>query len=398
MRRICGSPVGEQQHFLARQFAREQFLQPGKLGVPGRGNGGDIAPGVAQRIGIAAQVVVQPLEVIERGVERRQCVDEAARLDTRVEFFGERLRGGIVLFILARQKTRGLLKAGAVQHLALQDITFKGFQKLQCAPHADAESFDAALEAFEIAAFEDADQRLFASLLELVASHSLFLVGLQAIGRKSQGPNAAHDVVVDAAIGRLQVVADGFQPAFGPVNGLPSYRGIRISFSNERARAANHHLFEQVEEGDAALLLVGGAAGGLKIFVQVADPGGGEVTAVPAGEEGDLVVQVKDGVVDGGGREQDQLLALAAHPAAPVIGGQDALEVLVAPGVAIAEVVAFVHQQDIGVLHITTIEFVAGAGDKRSLPAISCRSRFCRGPRCRRSSRRRISPGFCAPS
>ncbi len=133
----------------------------------------------------------------------------------------------------------------------------------------------------------------------------------------------------------------------------------RISFSNERARAANHHLFEQVEEGDAALLLVGGAAGGLKIFVQVADPGGGEVTAVPAGEEGDLVVQVKDGVVDRGGRKQDQLLALAAHPAAPVIGGQDALEVLVAPGVAIAEVVAFVHQQDIGVLHISTIEFVA---------------------------------------
>ena len=176
---IAGSifVVSEQQHFLARQFAREQILQSGKLGVPGRGNGGDIAPGVAQRVGIAAQVVVQPLEVIERGVERRQCVDEAARLDTRVKFFRERLRDGVVLFILARQKTRGLLKTGAVQHLALQDITFKGFEKLQCAPHANAESLDAALEAFEIAAFEDTRQRVFTSLFKLVALNSLLLVG-----------------------------------------------------------------------------------------------------------------------------------------------------------------------------------------------------------------------------
>ena len=75
------------------------------------------------------------------------------------------------------EKAHGFLKARAVQHLAFQNIAFKGFQELQCPAHTDAEGIYAAFKAFEVAAFEDAYQSFFATFLELVTDYTLFLVG-----------------------------------------------------------------------------------------------------------------------------------------------------------------------------------------------------------------------------
>src|SRR5205814_8386024 len=108
-----------------------------------------------------------------------------------------------------------------------------------------------------------------------------------------------------------------------------------------------------------ALPLVVGAAGSLEVFVEIPNPGSGEVAAVAAGNEVDLVVQIKDGIVDGRGSKQDKFLPLTADLAAAAIGGQDALQVLVALGVAVAKVVAFVHEQDIRVQYVAAIEFIA---------------------------------------
>src|ERR1051326_568821 len=324
--------VGEQEHFLAFEFSCQQFFEAGELGVPVGCDGADVVPDCAQGFGVAAQVVMKTLEIVERGVEGRQCLDELARLSTLIELIGERRGqgrqgwGGIVLFVLAGEVARRFLEAGAVEDPALQDVAFKGFEKLQGAAHADTEGLDAALEALEVATLEDTGQRLFASLLELVAPDTLFLVGLQAIGREPQGLDAVDDLVVDTAVGSLQIVANGLQPAFGPVDRLTFDGGVGIGLFNKGAGAADDQLFQQVEEGNAGLLLVVGAAGGLEVLEQVPDPPRGEVAAIPAGDEVDLVVEVKNSIIDRGGREQYKFLALTAHLAPAVIGGQDALQ------------------------------------------------------------------------
>jgi hypothetical protein len=143
------------------------------------------------------------------------------------------------------------------------------------------------------------------------------------------------------------------------MNGLALDGGVGIGRLDERARAANDNFFEQVEEGDAAFTLAGGASGGEKIFLQVADTGGGEVAAVAAGEEVNLVVEVKDGVVDGSRGQQNQFLALAADGSATIISSQNTLKRTVALGAAIAEVVALINEEDIRVLHYANVKFLA---------------------------------------
>ena len=64
------------------------------------------------------------------------------------------------------------------------------------------------------------------------------------------------------------------------------------------------------------------------------------VGVVVTGEQQDLVVEVEDGVVDGGGGEEDD--AFVAFAAA-----EELLEILVAVGVGVAEVVGFVDEDDV---------------------------------------------------
>src|SRR5258708_25247120 len=302
---------------------------------------------------------MQLVEIVQLGGKCRQRLDKLASFCMGVQLIGKRARGGVVLLVLAGEVAHGFLEAGAIEHLAIQDVAFKGLEELQRAAHTDAEGLDAALEALKVAAFEDADQGLFASLLELVALNTLFLVGFKAIRGKLQALDAVDELVVDASIGGFEVVADGLQPAFWPVDGLALDGSVGVGLFDKRARATDDDLFEQVEKGDAGFLLVVGTAGRLEVFEQVADTGGGEITAIPTCEEVDLVIEVEDGIVDGSGREQDEFFALAADLAAPAVGGQNALEILVALGIAIAEVVAFIHEQDIGVQYVTAIELVA---------------------------------------
>lgn len=56
--------------------------------------------------------------------------------------------------------------------------------------------------------------------------------------------------------------------------------------------------FQQVEDTNTAFF-DGFPAGGQKVGVQIADTGRGEVGAVVAGEQTDLIVQVENVVVDG---------------------------------------------------------------------------------------------------
>ncbi len=64
------------------------------------------------------------------------------------------------------------------------------------------------------------------------------------------------------------------------------------------------------------------------------------VGVVVTGEQQDLVVEVENGVVDGGGGEEDD--AFVAFAAA-----EELLEILVAVGVRVAEVVRFVDEDDV---------------------------------------------------
>ena len=72
-----------------------------------------------------------------------------------------------------------------------------------------------------------------------------------------------------------------------------------------------------------------------------------------------MIVEVEDGVVDGGCRKQNELFALTADLAASIVGRQDTLQVLVALSVAVTEVVAFIDKQNISILYIATVEFIA---------------------------------------
>src|SRR5581483_9286292 len=144
--------------------------------------------------------------------------------------------------------------------------------------------------------------------------------------------DTADNAVIDAIVGVFEIVANGFEAAFGPIDGLAFDGGVGIRFFDEGAGTTDNDLFEQIEKGDTAILLAIGAAGDHEVALEVADTGGGEIAAVAAGKEVDLIVEVKDGVVDGGCGEQDQLFALAADDALAVVGCQQAFEAFVALG------------------------------------------------------------------
>ena len=172
--------------------------------------------------------------------------------------------------------------------------------------------------------------------------------------------------------------------------------------------------------------------GPAEVGIEVADARLAEVVGLALREQADLVRQVVQVVVDRRGREQDDLLAFAvAAPAAVELDHR--VEGQVAVGLVVAEVVALVDQDHVGVavgLRRRTFAGPAppcrrpgrrwwrwpvpaatspaarpgrrrrpsGGGGRRSLRGASCRSRSCPGPRNRRSARRRSGPGCGGPS
>src|SRR5579863_7270728 len=350
--------VGEKQYLLPAQFARQQLFELCELGVSGGRDGLDIPPYLAQGVDIPTQVVVQPLEVVARGIERGQALDELARFGVRVQLIGERAGCSVVLLIFANKVAHSSLKTCTVQHFTLQDIALESFKKFQRTAHADTESIDAALEAFEVAALEDTDEGLFTPLFKLVARDALFLVGFQAIRGEFQALDTVDNLLVDAVVGSFQVIAYGFQFAFGPANGLPFDSSAGIGLFDKGARAPDDHFFQQIEEGDAALLLASGTPGCQEVVLQVADTGSREIAAVAPREEVHLVVQVEDGIVDGSSGQQDEFFTLATDFTAPVVRGQQAFQALVAMGAAVAEVMALVYQHNVGILRIAAVELI----------------------------------------
>lgn len=82
--------------------------------------------------------------------------------------------------------------------------------------------------------------------------------------------------------------------------------------------------------------------------MHIADASRGEVAAIATREQRELIVEIEQVVVDRRGSEQDQLLASAVASAAAV-EANEALQVLVALGIAVAEVVRLIDQDHISV-------------------------------------------------
>ena len=265
-----------------------------------------------------------------------------------VQLIGPAGRGRLLLLVLSRQVARGFLERCAIEELAVEQVALEGLGELQGAPHADAEGVDAGLEALQVAAPEDAGEGLLPALLELVSGDAGFLVGLELVGGEPEVLYGGDDFVVDAAVGGLQVIADRLQPALRPGN-LPAVdHGLGVVLADEGPGSPDDHLFEQVEQGRADFAIGYVASCIEEESVEVADAGAGEVAAVAAGDQGNLVVEVEDVVVDGRCGEENQLLA-AAVPAPAGVGADNALQVLIALGGTVAEVVGLVDQDYVGV-------------------------------------------------
>src|SRR5260370_27648190 len=75
--------------------------------------------------------------------------------------------------------------------------------------------------------------------------------------------------------------------------------GIGVGFFDEGTRTAYHYLFQQIEEGYATFLLLVDSPGNLEVSIEITNTCGRKVTTISASEEIDLIVQVKDSVVNG---------------------------------------------------------------------------------------------------
>src|SRR6266704_4716458 len=106
-------------------------------------------------------------------VECRQVSQKSVSLDTGVQFISERTRGGVILNVLTVEEAHCPLERAAVEKPAPEQHLLERLQELQCAPDADAERFDARLEALQIATLEDPSERLLATFFELVSFDAL---------------------------------------------------------------------------------------------------------------------------------------------------------------------------------------------------------------------------------
>src|SRR6266487_1994417 len=92
-----------------------------------------------------------------------------------------------------------------------------------------------------------------------------------------------------------------------------------------------------------------------EIARQVPDTSGDEEGTISTSKEVDLVIQVKEIVIDRCGGEQNQLFSLVAKSTASVVGREDAFEVLVALRGMIAEIVTLIDKQQVSIGHLMDI-------------------------------------------
>ena len=126
-------------------------------------------------------------------------------------------------------------------------------------------------------------------------------VGLQLVGSQDQVFNHIGEIVIQfRPIGPFETVADGVQFAFGKADSLSVNLRIRVVFSDELPAPANSQSLQNFVE---RILVLFGLA---EILPQVRDAGGEQRLAVVTREQPQLMIQVKNRVVDRRGRQQDE--------------------------------------------------------------------------------------------
>ena len=131
----------------------------------------------------------------------------------------------------------------------------------------------------------------------------------------------------------LQAVTDSVQFAFGEANPLPVDLGIGIVRTDELPASPNGEGFEHFVEGVFVVFSLA------EVFPEIGDPRGEQRLPIVTRDQPQLVIQIKDRVVDWGSREQDDLLI-------QVPLGDDPEEVGPTVCIRVAEVVAFVHDNN----------------------------------------------------
>src|SRR2546427_6448927 len=260
----------------------------------------------------------------------------------------------IIVFEQAyRDSERGCIEDDAILH-----ILRKGLNEFQGTTDGDTERVNAGFQTFQQAAFKDTHQRDLPSKLEVVLLLPGPLVAFEVVVRQVEGFDGVNDVLVEAFISCFQIVFNGVKLTSRPGDLLATHGGIWIGATNELACPPNNDFFEQVEDTDTTFFdrL---PASCQKVGVQVPNPSRGEVGAVIAGEEIDLVVQIEDVVVNGRCCQQNELFAPTISATA-TIRSEDIFELEIALGAFIAEIVSFVNENHIHVSHIPDVEIIDG--------------------------------------
>ena len=97
------------------------------------------------------------------------AVEQLSRFLSLVQLRRERRRDRIIFLFFAGDVAVQALEVGAAHEPSAEKIRFERLQEFERPAHTDAEGIDARLEALQVARLEDADERLLASGLEVVA-------------------------------------------------------------------------------------------------------------------------------------------------------------------------------------------------------------------------------------
>ena len=204
--------------FLPFKSPGQQFLEPLQLSVV---RGQRLRPFVEalEQLHVGFHVVRQLPQVVLVEIDGRQALDVLLRLGHGVEFVGQAPGGDVVLFVSGQEPDR-LLEVLRRDDLPVEQVVLVRFLERQRPPQAQAERLDARFQPLEEAGLEDADQAFLPAFLELVLllvrDGRLLLVRFQLVRGQREGVDGGDDLVVQAAVGRPQVVLDGVQP---PIRG-----------------------------------------------------------------------------------------------------------------------------------------------------------------------------------
>jgi len=160
-------------------------------------------------------------------------------------------------------------------------------------------------------------------------------IEVQVVGSQAQPFDKLGDISIEPFVGRLQVVTHGVELALWKMKTLAVYLRFGVVAADELPAAPHGEGLQQIVKRLPVLL-------GLdKVAAQAGDAHAGQVVVPVAGDEPNLLVEVKKAGVDGRGGHQDELLAFVC--------AEQTRQVIVAIGRGVAEVVRFVHDDQVGV-------------------------------------------------